>query len=64
MTKTFAHQAAPVALAALLTSAMFLATSALATHQYHVAANAAQPAQVVAMSVQHVTIVGHRIART
>ncbi|MEO5686794.1 MAG: hypothetical protein ABIR54_05480 [Burkholderiaceae bacterium] len=63
MTKTFAHQAAPIALAALLTSAMLFATSALATHQYHVAANTAQPTQVVAMAVQHVTIVGHRIAR-
>lgn len=62
MTKTFAHQAAPIALAALLTTAMLLATNALASHQYRVA-NAAQQAQVVAMDVQHVTIVGHRAAR-
>ena len=61
MTKTFAHQATPIALAALLTTAMLLATSALAGHQYRVAA-AQQAAQVVAMDVQHVTIVGHRIA--
>ena len=60
MTKTFAHQAAPAALAVLLTSTMLLATSALATHQYRVAANAAQSTQVVAMAVQHVTIVGRR----
>jgi hypothetical protein len=57
MTKTFAHQAATIALAALLTSAMLLATNALAGHQYRVAASASQ---VVAMDVQHVTIVGHR----
>jgi hypothetical protein len=63
MTKNFAHRAAPVALAALLTSAMLLATNALATHQYRVAANALQPTQVVAMAVQHVTIVGRRSAR-
>ncbi len=61
MTKTFAHQAAPIALAALLTTAMLFATNALAGHQYRVAA--ASPSQVVAMEVQHVTIVGHRIAR-
>ena len=61
MTKTFAHQAAPIALAALLTTAMLLATSALAGHQYRVAAaSQAATTQVVAMDVQHVTIVGHR----
>ena len=64
MTRTFAHQAAPIALAALLTAAMLLATSALAAHQYRVAAHAGQPTQAVAMAVQHVTIVGHRAART
>jgi hypothetical protein len=64
MTKTFAHQAAPIALAALLTAAMLFATSALAGHQYRVAAVAAAArSQVVAMDVQHVTIVGHRLAR-
>ena len=61
MTKTFAHQAAPIALAALLTTAMLLATSALAGHQYRVAV-AQERAQVVAMDVQHVTIVGRRVA--
>jgi hypothetical protein len=63
MTKTFAHQAAPLALAALLTTAMLAATNALAGHQYRVAAAQVQT-QVVAMDVQHVTIVGHRSART
>jgi hypothetical protein len=63
MNKTFAHQAAPIALAALLTTAMLFATSALANHQYRVAsaASATQAsARAVAMDVQHVTIVGHR----
>ena len=64
MTKTFAAQAAPIALAALLTTAMLLATNALAGHQYRVAATAQERAQVVAMDVQHVTIVGHRVVRT
>jgi hypothetical protein len=62
MTKTFAHQAAPIALAALLTAAMLFATSALAGHQYRAAA-ATEATQAVAMNVQHVTIVGHRSAR-
>ena len=64
MTKTFTTQAAPIAIAALLTTAMLFATNALASHQYRVAA--AHPAtmtQAVAMDVQHVTIVGHRSAR-
>ena len=60
MTKTFAHQAAPIALAALLTTAMLLATNALASHQYRVAAVSQASTQRVAMDVQHVTIVGHR----
>ena len=60
MTKTFAHQAAPIALAALLTTAMLLATNALASHQYRVAAVSQASTQTVAMDVQHVTIVGHR----
>ena len=61
MTKTFAHQAAPIALAALLTTAMLLATNALAGHQYRVAAiSQASSTQIVATDVQHVTIVGHR----
>ena len=40
MNKTFAHQAAPIALAALLTTAMLFATNALANHQYRVASAA------------------------
>ena len=61
MTKTFAHRTAPIALAALLTTAMLFATNALASHQYRVAvATQAPSTQVVAMDVQHVTIVGHR----
>jgi len=50
MTKTFATRAAPIALAALLTSAMLFATNALAAHQYRVAA-AQQQTQTVAMAV-------------
>jgi len=60
MTKSFTLQAAPIALAALLTSAMLLATNALASHQYRVAVVSQSSTQVVAMSVQHVTIIGHR----
>ena len=60
MNKTFAHQAAPLALAALLTAAMLLATNTLASHQYHVALASQAPAQAVAMVVQHVTVVGRR----
>ena len=60
MNKTFAHQAAPIALAALLTTAMLFATNALANHQYRVASTAQASTQAVAMNVQHVTIVGHR----
>ena len=62
MTKTFAARIAPAALAALLTGSMFLAANALAGHQYRVAA-AAQTAQVAAVEMQTVTIVGHRSAR-
>ena len=62
MTKTFARQAAPIALAALLTTAMLLATNALASHQYRVAVvSQASSTQAVALDVQHVTIVGHRV---
>jgi hypothetical protein len=62
MTKTFAARTAPVVLATLLTTAMLLATNALAGHQYRVAA-ALQATQVAALDVQHVTIVGRRSAR-
>ena len=62
MTRTFAHQAAPIALAALLTTAMLFATNALAGHQYRVAA-AQQQTQAVAIDVQRVIVVGHRSAR-
>lgn len=62
MTKTFVHQAAPLALAALLTTAMLFATNALASHQYRVASASQEQAQAVAMDVQHVTIVGRRAA--
>jgi hypothetical protein len=60
MTKSFTLQAAPIALAALLTSAMLLATNALASHQYRVALVSQATTQVVAMNVQRVTIVGRR----
>jgi hypothetical protein len=63
MTKPFAAHAAPIALAALLTTAMLFATNALAGHQYRVAAAATASTQAVAMDVQHVTIVGRRSAR-
>ncbi len=62
MTKTFATQAAPIALAALLTTGMLFATNALAGYQYRVAATAQGQAQVVAMDVRQVVIVGHRVA--
>ena len=62
MTKSFATRFAPLALAALLSTAMLLATNALAGHQYRVAVAAQESAQVVAMDVQRVVIVGHRSA--
>jgi len=60
MSKSFTLQAAPIAIAALLTGAMLLATNALASHQYRVALVSQASTQVAAMSVQHVTIVGRR----
>ena len=65
MTQILATRIATADLAALLTGAMFLATNALAGHQYRVAAAAQGHAQVdvAAIAVQHVTVVGHRIAR-
>ena len=63
MTKTFATQAAPIALAALLSTALLLATNALAGHQYRVAVEAHQTAQLFASAdVQRVVVVGHRRA--
>lgn len=60
MTKTFAAHAAPIALAAVLTSAMLLATNALAGHQYRVAV----ASQLFASAeVQRVVVVAHRSAR-
>jgi len=62
MTKTFATQAAPIALAALLSTAMLLATNALAGHQYRVAVAAHQATPVLASAeVQHVIVVARRI---
>ena len=63
MTKTFAAQVAPIALAALLTSAMLFATNALASHQYRVAVAAQETTQTVALNVQQVTVIGHRSER-
>ena len=65
MTKTFAARTAPIALAALLTTAMLASTNALAAHQYRVSVAAQDRTTVVAsvVPVQHVTIVGHRLAR-
>ena len=65
MTKTLAARTAPIALAALLSAAMLVSTSALASHQYRVSVAARESATVVAtaIDVQHVTIVGHRLAR-
>jgi hypothetical protein len=61
MTRTLATQATPFALAVLLTLAMLAGTNALAGHQYRVAA-AQERDQAVAMAVQRVLVVGHRIA--
>jgi len=65
MTKTFATQAVSLAAAALFTLALFSGTSALAGHEYDVAlvAQQQQQAQAVAVEVQHVTVIGHRIGR-
>ena len=63
MTKSFTLHAAPIALAALLTTAMLFATNALASHQYRVAVTSQAAMQTVAMDVQRVTIVGHRVGR-
>jgi multisubunit Na+/H+ antiporter MnhF subunit len=60
MNKTFAHQAAPIALAALLTTAMLFATNALASHQYRVATQAQVQTRVAALDLQRATIAGHR----
>ena len=63
MTKTFAAHAAPIALAAVLTSAMLLATSALAGHQYRVAVTAHETAQLFASAeVQRVVVTARRAA--
>jgi hypothetical protein len=64
MTKTFAHQAASFAAAALLTVATFSATGAIAGQTYHAASIAQLQSQPTAVAaVQHVTIVGHRTTR-
>jgi hypothetical protein len=62
MTKAFAAHAAPIALATLLTTAMLLATNALAGHQYRVAVASQEPAQTMAQATQHVIVIGHRSA--
>ena len=64
MTKTFTAHAAPIALAAVLTSAMLLATNALAGHQYRVAVASQEATQLFASAdVQRVVVVAHRTAR-
>jgi Na+-driven multidrug efflux pump len=61
MTKTFTAHAAPIALAALLSTAMLLATNALAGHQYRVAVAAHETAQLFASAdVQRVVVVARR----
>lgn len=61
MTKTFAAQAAPIALAALLSTALLFATNALAGHQYRVALAAQETAQLFASAeVQRVIVVARR----
>ena len=62
MTKTFAARFAPAVFAALLTSATFLATSALAAHQYRVA-QARQTTLIASAGVQDLGIAGRRVAR-
>ena len=64
MNKTFAAHAAPLALAALLSSAMLFATNALAAHQYRVAAATQESTQTVALAPQRVIVIGHRSANT
>jgi hypothetical protein len=59
MTKTFAARTAPLALAALLTAAMLLATNALARHQYRVAV-AQQWTQLAVLDAQHVAFDAQR----
>ena len=63
MNKTFADKTLPFILAALMTLAMLAGTNALASHEYRVASDAASNAQPVALEVQHVLVVGHRLAR-
>ena len=62
MNKTFTYRTASLAAAALLTLAVFTGTSALAGHEYRAAmiAQAQAPDAVVAVAVQHVTVIGHR----
>lgn len=62
MTKSFAAHAAPIVLAAVLSTAMLLATNALAGHQYRVAAAAQASTQTVAQAPQRVIVIGHRSA--
>jgi hypothetical protein len=61
MNKTFAAQAVPIALAALLSTALLFATNALAGHQYRVALAAHETAQLFASAdVQRVVVVARR----
>jgi hypothetical protein len=62
MTKTIA-QAASLAIAALMTLALFTGTCAAAGHQALLDSAQAdrETTQEAAVEVQHVTIVGHRI---
>ncbi|HEY8977885.1 MAG TPA: hypothetical protein VIN75_26965 [Burkholderiaceae bacterium] len=61
MTKTLTAHAAPIALAALLSTLMLFATNALAGHQYRVAVAAHETAQPFASAdVQRVVVVARR----
>jgi hypothetical protein len=62
MTKSFAHQAAFLVLAALTTLALFSATDALAAHQYRVAVAAQAAAHPVVLADQQVVVVARRLA--
>jgi hypothetical protein len=62
MTKTFAAHLAPAVFAALLTGAMFLATNALAAHQYRVA-EGRQTTLIATADVRHLGAIEQRLSR-
>jgi len=64
MTKTFATQAASIALSALVTLAAFTSVGAIATHQHQAAESVAlEQSMIQTASLQNVVVIGHRTAR-